>query len=62
MTAARVNCLSGIYGNTFKTFLRRKCSKVIFITIKICSASYIIKFVVVDLVLLRGGNEFGTHP
>ena len=28
--------------NTFKKSLRRKCSKVIFITIKICSASYII--------------------
>ena len=62
MTAARVNCPSGIYDNTFKMSLRRKCSKVIFTTIKICSASYIIKFVVVDLVLLRGGNEFGTHP
>ena len=29
-----------IYGNTFKTSLRRKGSNVIFITIKICSASY----------------------
>ena len=31
-----------IYDNTFKKSLRRKCLKVIFITIKICSASYII--------------------
>ena len=31
-----------IYGNTFKNSLRRRGSKVIFITIKICSASYIV--------------------
>ena len=30
-----------IYDNTFKKCLRRKCSKVIFITIKICSASWL---------------------
>ena len=31
-----------IYDNTFKNSLRRKGSKVIFITIKICSVSYIV--------------------
>ena len=31
-----------IYGNTFKNSLRRRGSKVIFITIKICSASFIV--------------------
>ena len=31
-----------IYDNTFKNSLRRKGWKVIFITIKICSASYIV--------------------
>ena len=31
-----------IYDNTFKNSLRRKSSKVIFITIKICSVSYIV--------------------
>ena len=49
-----------IYDNTFKKSLRSKYSKVIVVTIKICSASY--TFVVVELLRLRGGNEFGTHP
>ena len=31
-----------IYGNTFKNSLRRRGSKVIFITIKICSASFVV--------------------
>ena len=59
MTAARVIRIK-IYDNTLKTSLRRKCSKVIFITIKIYSASYIV--VVVEFVPLRSGNEFGTRP
>ena len=41
MPAARVSRIK-IYDNTFKNSLGRKCSKVIFITIKICRASYII--------------------
>ena len=59
MTATRVIRIK-IYDNTFKTSLRIKCSKVISITIKIYSASYII--VVVEFVPLRRGNEFGTRP
>ena len=50
------SCLGKIYDNTFKKSLRRKCSKVIFITIKICSASDIY-FAVVELVPFRGGNQ-----
>ena len=44
MTAARIETLIRIkiYDNTFKTSLRRKWAKVIFVTIKICSASHII--------------------
>ena len=30
------------YDNTFKKSLRRKCLNVIFVTVEICSASYII--------------------
>ena len=50
-----------IYDNTFKKSLRRKCWEVIFITIKICSASYIICCCRIGT-SLRGGNEFGTRP
>ena len=34
------SCLGKTYDNTFKTFLGRKCSKVMFSTIKIRRASY----------------------
>ena len=52
-----------IYNNSFKKLLRRKCSKINFIAIKICSAND--SFFVVELIPLReggGGNEFGTRP
>ena len=41
------SCLGTIYDNTFQKFLGRKCSKVVFSTIKICS---------------KGGNEFWRRP
>ena len=45
-----------IYNNSFKKLLRRKCSKVNFIAIKICSAND--SFFVVELIPLReGGGE-----
>ena len=43
-----------IYNNSFKKSLRRKCSKVNFIAIKICSAND--SFVVVELIPLGGGG------
>ena len=43
-----------VYDNTFKKALRGKCSKVILLKF----AVPIMLFVVVELVPLRGGNEF----
>ena len=45
-----------IYDNTFKKSLRKKYSKVIFITIND------LQFQLYTFLLLRGGNEFGTRP
>ena len=53
------SCLGKIYDNTFKKFLGKKCSKVMFSTIKFAVPD--INFVVGEL-NLRGGNEFGTRP
>ena len=53
------SCLGKNYDNTFKKFLGKMCSKVMFSTIKF--AVPVIKFVVVEL-NPRGGNEFGIRP
>ena len=58
MTAARVVSVR-IMTILSKSSWGKKCSKVMFSTIKF--AVPVIKFVVVEL-NLRGGNEFGTRP
>ena len=64
MTATRVDTLyedKDLWQCFHEKSLRRKCPKVIFITIKICSASYIICCCWVGTAI-RGRNEFGTRP
>ena len=59
MTADRVVSVK-IYDNTFKKSLRRRVRKLSSLPLKF--AVPVIYFVVVELVPLRGGNEFGTCP
>ena len=42
-----------IYDHTFKKYLKRKCSKVVFIVIKICSSSYNCNLSLLNWYLLR---------